>query len=124
MELLNKVAVDTNMLMAITQFNLPITTLIKEKIGKTEFYITPQIKKELNGLKKNYKKEINIAIQVIEKEKFKETKINAKNADESLIKLSKKGYLIATNDKELKEKIKKENGKIIFLRQKKLIEII
>jgi rRNA-processing protein FCF1 len=124
MELLNKVAVDTNMLMAITQFNLPITTLIKEKIGKTEFYITPQIKKELNGLKKKYKKEINIAMQVMEKEKFKEEKINAINADESLIELSKKGYFIATNDKELKEKIKKENGKIIFLRQKKLIEII
>ncbi len=111
------------MLMAITQFRTPITTLIKEKIGNPVFYTTPQIKKELKGLEKNYKKEIKIALEVMKKEKFKEIKIEGKNADEVLIELSEKGYLIATNDKELKEKIKKKNGKVLFLRQKKIIEI-
>ena len=111
------------MLMAITQFKIPITTLIKEKIGNPIFYTIPQIKKELKGIQKNYKKEINIALQIMEKEKFKEIKIKGKNADETLIELSKKGYLIATNDKELKQKIIKLNGKVLFLRQKKIIEI-
>ncbi|MBN2127828.1 MAG: hypothetical protein JW703_05600 [Candidatus Diapherotrites archaeon] len=124
MESSNKVAVDTNMLLAITQFNVPITTLIKEKLGNTEFFFPTQVKKELNGLKKELRKEVSIAEKIMEQEKFTEKKVDAKNADDALLELSKKGFIIATNDKELKKRIQETKGKILFLRQKKLIEIL
>jgi rRNA-processing protein FCF1 len=45
----------------------------------------------------------------------------AANADKALVKLAEKGAIVATNDRELKKEVKKVNGSIMFLRQKRFI---
>ena len=42
-------------------------------------------------------------------------------ADDALVELAKKGYVIATLDAELKKRLKKEGAKILTLRQKKYV---
>ena len=61
--------------------------------------------------------------KILEKNDAKGIKVEAINADEALIALARQGYVVASNDQEVKRTIKKLNGKVIFLRQKKLIEM-
>ena len=54
----SKVVVDTNMLLAITQFKVDVFSLIKEKLGgKTEFFATKGILEELNKISKEGEKQ-------------------------------------------------------------------
>ena len=53
----------------------------------------------------------------------KTVKIRALNADDALKKLSEEKTIIATNDKELKKRVKELNGQVLFLRQKKFLEL-
>jgi rRNA-processing protein FCF1 len=50
-------------------------------------------------------------------------KISARNADAALLNMAKSGYLVATNDRELKRRINLASEKVAYLRQKKYIEI-
>ena len=59
----------------------------------------------------------------MEKNKVKIIEIKARNADEALKKMSPEA-IIATNDKELKDKVRELNGKVLYLRQKKMLELI
>ena len=125
MALTNKVALDTNMLLAIKKLKIDIFEEIKESIGKAEFLIPVQVIKEMQKLSeknKNMEKASNIALQLIKKNKAKEIQSKEKDADKALIELAKKGIIIATNDKELKKKVLKVKGKILNIRKRKKIE--
>src|SRR3989338_2181497 len=125
MELTNKVALDTNMLIAIKKLKIDVFEEIKESIGKAEFLIPVQVIKEMQKLSeknKNLEKASNIALQLIKKNKAKEIQSKEKDADKALIELAKKGIIIATNDKELKKKVLKVKGKILNIRKRKKIE--
>jgi len=125
MALTNKVALDTNMLLAIKKLKIDIFEEIKESIGKAEFLIPVQVIKEMQKLSeknKNLEKASNIALQLIKKNKAKEIQSKEKDADKALIELAKKGIIIATNDKELKKKVLKVKGKILNIRKRKKIE--
>ncbi|HLC36272.1 MAG TPA: hypothetical protein VJK05_01535 [archaeon] len=125
MALTNKVALDTNMLLAIKKLKIDVFEEIKESIGKAEFLIPVQVIKEMQKLSeknKNLEKASNIALQLIKKNKAKEIQSKEKDADKALIELAKKGIIIATNDKELKKKVLKVKGKILNIRKRKKIE--
>ena len=62
-----------------------------------------------------------LALSQIHKKPLKVLKTKETSADPALLSLSKKGYIIATHDKVLKQKIKKARGNIIFIRQKKYV---
>ena len=47
--------------------------------------------------------------------------LSTKNVDNELIELSKE-YIIATNDKELRRKVKEKGGKTIFVRKLTLVD--
>ena len=120
-----KIVFDTNMLLAINEFKVDIFTQIREKFGNVEFGAPAQVFEELSQLSKSSKKAqigAKIANQLIKKNKVKRLKINAKDADSALLKLSPKN-IIASNDKELKKEIIRKNGRVIFLRQKKFVDI-
>jgi len=125
MELTTKVAIDTNMLLAINELKVDVFTQIKQTLGKVEFVVPKQVFEELIKIEKKGKtaqKNVNIAKILMKKNNVKKVRVNAKNADSALLKLSK-GALIASNDKELKKAVQKNSGHVIYLRQGKFIEI-
>ena len=68
------------------------------------------------------KKEVKIAREAMEKNNVEIIEIKGENADKSLENASKEGFIVVTNDKELKKNIKSFGGKVIYLRKKKLLE--
>jgi rRNA-processing protein FCF1 len=95
---------------------------IKRNI-KAKFYTLSGVIDELNYLSKDkkIKKEFGIIKQIIKNEKITILKSN-NNVDEELIKKSNE-YIIATNDKELRKKIRENNGKSIFIRKLTLVDM-
>ena len=126
MALTSDVALDTNMLLSIQQLKIDVFWEIEQRLGKTRFFLTKQVKDELDLVEKRGEKEalqVTIAKKAMEKNSVEVIIVEAENADDSLLKLAKKGVFIATNDKELRKRIKTIRGKSIYLKKKKLIEI-
>ena len=121
-----KVAMDTNMLLAIAQFKVDVFGAVKEKLGAVRFAVPEEVMEELEKIAmqgKNRELEVRIALGEIAKNDVERLDASGGNADKSLIELSKRGFFVATNDGVLRKKIKMLGGKNIYLRQKKLIEL-
>ena len=119
------IALDTNMLLSIEQFKVDVFRQAKDLEGKVKFIVPMQVASELKQLAKESKtlaKRVNIAQQLMKKHEVKRKRVEAANADQALIILAQDGVIIATNDRELRKKIKAKKGSIMFLRKKKLIE--
>lgn len=117
-----KIILDTNFFMAIAQFKIDVF----EQLRGHEIYLINTVNDELHKLSKGNSKDANsalLALRIIETKDLKTLKTNEKNADKSLIIQSAKGYIIATQDRKLREKIKKAGGKAIYIRQKKYVII-
>ena len=120
----NKIALDTSILLDAIEFKIDIFTEIINKFGAAEFIVPSQIIEELDKIGKRdekKKRQIMLIKEIMEKNNVKIVKYRAKNADSALEKLSQDA-IIATNDKELKQRIKSLNNKIIFLRKQKYID--
>lgn len=90
-----------------------------------EIYTLDKVLQELKQIaKKQSKKSIaaRLALKIIEKNEIKVLHA-PKSADEKLIELTKKGYVIATNDSELVKEIKRLGGRIAQIKQRKYVEI-
>ncbi len=125
MEKYNKVALDTNMLLASGELKINVFREIEKEIGKTEFFVPEEVLKELKKLKKENKtkkKNAEIAEKLIERE-CRIIKGENIPADEKMKKLAEQGFIIGTNDKELRKQIKKKGFKTAFVRQKKIIVV-
>ena len=119
--------VDTNMLLAITQFKVGVFSQIREKLGrKTVFFVTKGILGELNKIGEKgakQKREIELLKGLMKKNTVELVAAEAGNTDDGLLGLSEKGFYVASNDKALRKRIKSLGGKNIYLRRKKLVEI-
>jgi len=123
----NKVAVDTNMLIAINQFKFDFFNEVKREFGKVDFVVPKKVIEELEKIAGEGKKNLSsvrIAKELMNKEEVKEVETEATNADDALVELAGKEIIVATNDVDLKNRVKEVGGKVIFLRQKKFLEII
>lgn len=89
------------------------------KFRGLEILIPKQVIREIKGIKEPYAK---LSLKILEKNKFKEIDIGKGYVDKRIKLFAEKNpkTLIATLDKELKEKLK--NSKII-IREKKRLEI-
>ena len=112
-----KLLIDTNfILIPFTKHTDVIDALSEDG----EVYIPDFCVEELRKLGKE--KIVNSYIK-LKKIKVLETKFkNNCGADKYLLELSKNGYVICTQDSELRKKIKQVGGKIIYLRQNRYIE--
>ena len=92
--------------------------------GKVEFVVPMQVMVEMKELagKKATKKGAVVALELMEKNNVKTVKVGARNADEALKKMASEA-VIGTNDKELKGCVKELNGRVLFLRQRKFLEL-
>jgi rRNA-processing protein FCF1 len=115
-----KIILDTNFLIAALEYKINVF----ERLRGHYLYVTSSVKKELEKISEGSgsdAKYAKIALVVLSAEKIK-TLRDKGSADASLLEFSKKGYAIATQDKGLRYRIKKADGKIILIRQKKKIE--
>jgi len=122
-----KVLLDTNFLLEMLHYKLDFS-IFQELEEDVELFISSETLRELKSIANKKTKEGRlalIALKLIEAQKIKIVQSLKKEVDEDLLTLAKKeGFIVATNDKDLKEKLKKENVKIICLRNKKKIEVM
>lgn len=109
-----KIILDTNFLMAVSQFKIDIFDELKRFPYKV--CIIDKTIRELKGINNMHSK---IALRLIRNIPIINTKTG--KTDDILIGLSEKGNIIATQDKELKKQLK---SPYLVIRQKKYIKLI
>ncbi|MFA5764348.1 MAG: hypothetical protein WC915_06080 [archaeon] len=119
-----KVILDTNFLLTMIRYKIHAIDEINSQIP-AEFFTLSGILGELNALGKSdkkIKKEVAIAKEIINKNNVKIIESTMENVDNELITLSS-DYVIATNDRELRIKVKKNGGKTIFVKKLTLVDV-
>ena len=118
-----KVAIDTSMLLAIGQYKKDIFGDITMMQGKTEFYVSKPVEMELDrvaGKNRTQQKRAIIARTLLSLNQARTIGTRTKSPDESLIELAGKGYIIATNDKAVRKKLKGFGHRIFYLNSRKI----
>ena len=113
-----KIILDTNFLIDCIRFKIDI----KSELAGNELFIVDSIMPEIKKISDRKTKESNLAKMVLDlivENKFKLLESKNRDTDESILLYSKEGYVIATQDRILKNKIKKLRGKLMYIRQKK-----
>ena len=113
-----KIVLDTNFMVSCLKFKIDFF----DELQGEDIYIVDKTKQELEKLIKGKKaidkQRAKIILALLKKNKIKEITSKEPTVDDTLAKL--KGYIIATQDKELKKRIK---GKKLIIRAKKKLEI-
>ena len=136
---MQKILLDTNFLLIPAAFNVDIFSEFNRLFPRNSLFILDKSIYELKHIELNqkgrYKQQAKIGIQMVKKYKITTIKtekhINTYkstskilNVDDLIVDFAlKEDYLIATQDKEIKAKIKKYNKKSIILKQKKYLII-
>ncbi len=121
-----EVVIDTNFFMVPFQFNVDIIEELRNKLPLYKL-VTPRfVVKELEGLKHNKGKtslNASLALKLINSSNIEIKDISLRkdeSVDDALIRVSK---VLATNDKELKNRAKEKGISVVYLRQKKYIDV-
>jgi rRNA-processing protein FCF1 len=112
-----KVLLDTNFLLTMVRHKIHGLEEIKSKIP-VEFYTLSRVLIELKGLSKSdkkVKKEVALVEQVLKNNAVKVIDSTCENVDDELLAMSSE-YIIATNDKLLRQRVNKNGGKTIYIR--------
>lgn len=124
---MKKIILDSNFLTIPYQFNIDIFEEINRIMEEDYELITLDgVIEELEELKKSKGKDAiaaKIGLELIKKKNVKVIKTREKNVDNTIIKIADKNTIVATNDKELRQRLKNKNIKTIYLRNKKYLEI-
>jgi rRNA-processing protein FCF1 len=99
---------------------------VKSELAGNEIFVLDDIISEIGIIAKRKTKEANLAklaLEFVAKNNVKLLESNERNVDTSLVSYSKQDYVIATHDRALKNKLKKINAKIMFIRQRKYLVI-
>jgi len=115
-----KIILDTNFLITAVKNKLNIF----EELKGNEIFTLYSIIKELEEISKGNSKDAEcarVALIILNAEGVKKIKSDGP-VDPSLVELSKKGYVIATQDKNLRTKIKRRKGRVVIIRQNKKLE--
>ena len=112
-----KIILDTNFLLTMVRHKIHGFEEIKEKVP-AEFYTLSRVVFEIKGLAKTDKKiqnESRIVDQLLKNNNVKIIDSTLEDVDSELVNLCKE-YVVATNDKFLRQRIKQAGGKVIFIR--------
>ena len=120
-----QVALDSSMVIALFEFKVDVFQEIVDKLGTVEWMVPVQVVKELKALQENSQKMkvLNYVDGLFKKWKVQVVTVEAKTADLALLELAKQGVWVATNDKPLKHSILKWNGRVLFLRGRRTVEV-
>lgn len=128
---MEKILLDTNFLLIPYQFRVDIFTQI-DRISTFQYkiFILDKTLEELKNIvekqKGKNKDAAKIALKLIAIENIGiiKTKGNEKTDDIILELSSKKDFIVATQDKDLKRRLIHHNVKVIVLRQKKILAMV
>ena len=109
-----KIILDTNFLIDCAKFHIDYSQELKEHKLFTLNLIVEELEKLIKQKKGTHAK---LALQILKHKGIKVLKTNEGHVDDILVNM--KGYAVATNDLELKNRFK---GKIFTIRQKKYIK--
>jgi rRNA-processing protein FCF1 len=124
METSYKVVLDTNFIMIPFQFGVDIKAELDRILGFSyELCTLESVLKELEGISKEKSKDGRAAAASLEMKKDLTIIPAEGSADDALLALASKDTIICTNDKVLKEKIKRKGAPLIYLRQKKYLTL-
>jgi len=115
---------DTNFLLTMVRHKIHGFEEIKSKLP-AKFYVLSRVMWEMEIKSKNDKKiknEARIVKAILKSNNVTEIDSKLEDVDTELVGLSKK-YVVATNDKELRERIKSFGGRSIYIRSLSFIEI-
>lgn len=118
---------DTNFLIYCAKQKIDFVSEIERIFPKYRIILLNVVAEELKNLSKTEKgrtrETVELALQLLDNLKDKkliiEKKLKFENADVALLEFDKAGNVIATLDKELKERFK--NAKILTIRQKRYL---
>lgn len=119
---MKNIVLDTNFILHCIEFRIDfmqeLNRIIDDSFG---VYILEKTLQELKG-----KKQEKLAIALIEKQGIKLIKVpeGVKSVDAALLHLDWPDKVIATQDKALKEKLKKRGIAVITIRQKKYLTLM
>ncbi len=119
-----RVVIDTNFMLIPFQFGVDI----KSELDRTldygyELCTTDSVMRELMLISREKSKSGRAAKASLEMAKNMTIIPTEGDADEGLLALASKDTIICTNDKILKEKIKRKGAPLIYLRQKKYLQL-
>ena len=113
---------DTNFLIHIATRRIKNIDDINTEIGQLQFLVPEAVINELEKLCNNENKKQEILTTLNYIKKLKSIPISGKFVDESIINYVKKNHgIVATMDKELKNKIKRTGGSIISISNDKIV---
>ncbi len=119
------VVLDTNMLLAPTQFKADVYEQLKNTSPGKQLVTLQECVDELVkvGERKGMKRKAKLAMEIVQAKHLRVVWIGSKKGvDELLLDIGRKGAEIATNDSQLKKKLKMEGVKVVFLRQRKKLD--
>ncbi len=115
---------DTNTWMAIGQFKVDIFSELERICDfKYEIVALDRIVEELEKVKKG-RENSKLALAIIKKKGIRLVTTERGHVDDILVRLAKEGGIVITQDKELKERIKKVSGQLMTIRQKSKIAFV
>jgi rRNA-processing protein FCF1 len=124
------VIIDSNFLFVPHKFKVDIFEELKRLLGgNVRFFITRPIINELFLIKKDAKnkdkKEIDFALGLMERCEIIELNLRPnESVDDSIIRISSEGkFMVATNDIELRKRLRNVGVAVIYLRQKSHLEL-
>ena len=122
---MKKIILDTNFLTIPYQFGIDIFEEIDRVVkGNYELTTLDCVVKELKKLKKSRGKEAaaaKVALFLIKEKNVRVIKTGEKNVDIKIYRMADKNTIVATNDRDLRRRLKNKNVKILYLRSKKHI---
>ena len=122
---MKKIILDTNFLTIPYQFGIDIFEEIERVVeGDYELTTLDSIVEELKKLTKSKGKEAlaaRVALTLIKEKNIKVIKTGEKNVDIKIYRMTDKNTIVATNDRNLRRRLKNKNVKVLYLRSKKHI---
>ena len=118
-----KILLDANFLLTMVRYKIHGFEEINAKIP-AEFFVLSRVMWEMEMKARDDKKiknELRIVNAILKANNVKEIDSRLESADDELMQLSK-DYVVATNDKELRERIKSFGGRSIYIRSLSFIE--
>jgi rRNA-processing protein FCF1 len=121
------VLLDTNAILMLFEFSINLEDELRRLIGVYKILIPDVVFNELQFLSEKgkgiKKRHANASLQLIKK--YELIKIDSKkNTDDAIVSLTtNNNFVVVTNDKELRKRLKKNSVPVIFLRAKKKLVI-
>jgi rRNA-processing protein FCF1 len=123
---MRKLFFDTNFLIDLARFKIGLEEILDFLEEPVEFFVLSSSIEELKKIARNKGKSGNMAKLALKIIKLKKIQIleEKESPDKAFLSIADKNTIIATNDSNLRKKLKSLGIKTIYLRAKKYLEVM